>query len=75
MNNNVSEITIRSDLMNIAQINTEKKKVQEACEILKRNRIKYSLAFCKKDKEFHYLLRIFNTDPKLLDLVELVISV
>lgn len=75
MNNKVAEITIRSDVMNIAQINTEKQKLKEATEILKRNHIKYSLAFCKKDKEFHYLLRIFNTDPQLLDLVELVISI
>ena len=53
----------------------QKKKLKEVTEILRRNNVKYSLAFCKKDKEFHYLLRIFNTDPGLLDLVELVISV
>lgn len=75
MNNKVAEIMIKSDVMNIAQVNEEKKKLKEVTEILNRNHVRYSLAFCKKDKEFHYLLRIFNTDPGLLDLVELVISV
>ena len=75
MNNRIAEISIKSDIMNIAQVNEEKKKLRDVTEILRRNRVKYSLAFCKKDKEFHYLLRIFNTDPGLLDLVELVISV
>ena len=75
MNNKVAEITIKSDIMNIAQVNEEKKKLKDVTEILRRNHVRYSLAFCKKDKEFHYLLRIFNTDPGLLDLVELVISV
>jgi len=75
MNNKTAEIMIKSDVMNIAQVNEEKKKLKEVTEILRRNHVKYSLAFCKKDKEFHYLLRIFNTDPGLLDLVELVISI
>ena len=75
MNNRIAEISIKSDIMNIAQVNEEKKKLRDVTEILRRNHVKYSLAFCKKDKEFHYLLRVFNTDPGLLDLVELVISV
>ena len=69
------EMILKSTTMNVAKINVEKQKLKEVTEELKKRHIKFSIIMVKKDREWNYTLRIFNCDSKILDLMEILITV
>lgn len=69
------EVIMRSTTMNVAQVNVEKQKLKEVTDELKKRHIKFSIIIVKKDKEWNYTLRIFNCDSKILDLMEILLTV
>lgn len=68
------EVILKSTTMNVAKVNVEKQKLKEVTEELKKKKIKFTTIIVKKDKEWSYTLRIFNCEPNLLDLVEILVA-
>jgi len=66
------EMILKSTTMNVAKINVEKQKLKEVTEELKKRHIKFSMIIVKKDKEWNYILRIFNCSSIVFDLMEIL---